>query len=126
MNNMPCKTEEQKTLTISKNDLECVKPDKRKWVYIDLEAHDAEIRRKEQEEFYAMRKRERERRREYQQKKTDLFLATLIFRIIGLLIIFATTIILSTHVLEDGTWSLIFFALGGLLVIMPGYNNPKR
>jgi hypothetical protein len=126
MNNMPCKTEEQKTLTISKNDLEYIEPDKRKWVYIDLEEHDEQIRRKEQEEFYAMRKRERDRRREYQQRKKDLFLATLIFRVIGLLMIFFTALILAAHIVDDGTWSIMFFAAGMLLVLMPGYNKPKR
>jgi hypothetical protein len=126
MSNLSYKTEETTMLTITKSNSIEEKTDKRKWVYIDLEEHDEQIRRKEQEEFYAMRKRERDRRREYQQRKKDLFLATLIFRVIGLLMIFFTALILAAHIVDDGTWSIMFFAAGMLLVLMPGYNKPKR
>jgi hypothetical protein len=117
---------EEPKLTISKNDISNEAQDKRKWVYIDLDAHDAEIRRKEREEFYALRKRERERKALHKQKRLDMFLSSLVFRCVGLAFIFLTLILLHSGLLgEDGTWSFMTFGIGILLVIMPGYNNPK-
>jgi hypothetical protein len=126
MNNLAYKEkDESKTLKVTKTGSGEYRKDKREWVFIDLEDFEYRIRQEEREKFYGSRMRERARKREYQQRKNDLFLATLIFRILGAIMIGLSFMLLAAHPLEDGTWSAITLFIGALFVIMPGYNKPK-
>lgn len=103
----------------------------REWHFINLEDFEFQIRQEELRKYMALRKKERNRKRWYREAKVDLFKATLIPRVCGLMMIAMTvsTLFLLRAIGEvavDGTWMLVTLGIGILLVTMPGNNKPKK
>lgn len=104
--------------------------DKRRWVFIDLEEHDFQIRQEELRKYMKLRARERRNRAWKKEAQSDLFKLSLIPRLCGILMIFMSifTWILASKVFGevDGTYLLFTIPVGIVAMIAPGYNKPKR
>ncbi len=103
----------------------------REWHFINLSEFEFQIRQDEMRKYMALRRKERARRRWYREAKVDLFKATLLPRMCGLIMIAMTisTLFLLRAMGEtmvDGTWMFVTLAIGALLLIMPGSNKPKK
>lgn len=103
--------------------------DKRRWHYIDLEEFEFKIRQEELEKHIAERRKERERRKWMKEAQVDLFRLTLIPRMCGILMIFMSifmAVIFAKMGERDATWLMVTVPLGIGMVIMPGWNKPRK
>lgn len=91
--------------------------DNRKWEYIDLKEFEYQIRQEEREKEYQRRCRERNNRKKKYLKRRKLFVKSIPYRIIGLVLIILSMRIL--HYDTDGTFTLLTMPLGLLTLLCP-------
>ena len=91
--------------------------DNRKWEYIDLKEFEYQIRQEEREKEYQRRCRERNNRKKKYLKRRKLFIKSIPYRVIGLVLIVLSMRIL--HYDTDGTFALLTMPLGLLTLLCP-------
>lgn len=87
------------------------------WHYINLEDFEFKIRQEEREKEYQRRCRERSNRKKQYLKRRKLFIKSIPYRVIGLVLIVLSTRIL--HYDTDGTFALLTMPLGLLTLLCP-------
>jgi hypothetical protein len=97
-----------------------------RWVFVDLEDFEFNVRQDERRKFFELRKRERARRRWTQEAQNDILKATIRPRLLGLIVVLMSICSFVGTGGGDGTWLMVTVPIGLLLMIMPGSNKPKR
>lgn len=97
-----------------------------RWVFVDLEDFEFNVRQDERRKFFELRRRERARRRWQTEAQNDILKATIRPRLLGLLIVLMSICTFVGTGGGDGTWLMVTVPLGLLFMIMPGSNKPKR
>lgn len=91
------------------------------WQYVDVDEFEFNIRQDEAAKWVARRQRERQRQRDRKEAVTSMILATLVFRIVSLIIFVVCAAI--SHAIGNSMLVVTVAPMCLIGVWMPGYNN---